>query len=64
VASIPMYWKIWFRSEIEWAAEVQELLPPVVSEKNLDESEAICCIVEHAEMAGESVLQLPDVAAP
>ena len=53
MASTPMYWKIWFWSEIEWAAEVQELVPPVVSEKNLNGSEAICCIVEHAEMAGE-----------
>jgi hypothetical protein len=42
---------------------VQELVPPTVSEKNFVESEAICCYVEHAEMVGESVLQLPDVAA-
>jgi hypothetical protein len=29
-----------------------------------DEVEAICCIAWQAEIAGESVLQVPDVCAP
>ena len=32
---------------------------PEASEKNVVEFEAICCMVLHAEMFGESVLQLP-----
>ena len=42
------------------AADVQVLVPPTVSEKNLVGSEAICCIVEQAEIRGESVAQLPE----
>jgi hypothetical protein len=48
--SVPIDWKIWFRSVIEFADEVQLLLPPTVSEKNFVASEAICCIAEQAEM--------------
>jgi hypothetical protein len=54
--------KIWLRLVyVGLAAEVQ-LLVPAGSAKNIDGLEAICCIVEHAEM-GEavSVLQLVGV---
>ena len=66
VRPVPIFWKIMIRSETDWAAEVQLLVPPKVSEKNFDESDAICCIVEHAEIGDESLLQLEedDVDAP
>jgi hypothetical protein len=53
-----MFMNICTRSDIDRAAEVQLLVPPTVSEKNLVASDAICCIVEHAEMCGVSLPQL------
>ena len=56
--------KIATNSETEFTEEEQVVLPFCLSEKNMDEVEAICCIAWQAEIAGESVLQVPDVCAP
>ena len=56
-ASTPIYANIWLSWEMGLASEVQVASPPEVSEKYFVESEAICCIVEQDEMAGESVVQ-------
>jgi hypothetical protein len=45
------------------AAEVQATSPPDVSEKYFVASEAICCIVEHDEMTGVSVVHVLGLVA-
>jgi hypothetical protein len=53
--------KIVFRSEVGRAPAVQVLL---VSLKNVDALEAICCIVAHGLMDGEVSVEHPDACAP
>lgn len=66
VRSVPIFWNMLTSSETEWAAEVQALVPPTLSEKNFDSSDAIRRMVSHADMRGESLPQLEDddVSAP
>jgi hypothetical protein len=51
-------------TKLEFDALLGETHPFASSEKNIFGVEAICCKVEQAEITGESVLQLLDVAEP
>jgi len=51
-------------SDAELIADVQDTLLAPVSGKNLSAEDAICCIVAQGEIAGLSVEQPPEFAAP
>ncbi len=61
---VPIAVKIPITSEAVLIADVQEMLLAPTSGKNLSEDEAICCMVAQGVMAGLSVAQPPELAAP
>ena len=60
----PIAEKIPMTSDAVLMTDVQETLLAPTSGKNLSDEEAICCIVAQGVMAGLSVEQPPEFAAP